>query len=140
MPPLHSHHLAWRKSTHSQGGGADCVEVSSLGVSCVLRDSKDADGPVLAVDASSWREFIGWVKRSGLAPQGGRMPAPQSHHTAWRRSTHSQGGGSDCVEAAAVGDRCALRDSKDADGPVLAVDASSWREFVGRVKRSVYDL
>ncbi|WP_309237172.1 DUF397 domain-containing protein [Actinomadura sp. BRA 177] len=38
----------WRKSSHSDSSGGDCVEVGGDGVSVVaVRDSKDLDGPML---------------------------------------------------------------------------------------------
>lgn len=50
---------AWRKSSHSNGGGGnDCVEVMDLGESVAVRDSKDPDGPVLAVGVTAWRAFL----------------------------------------------------------------------------------
>jgi hypothetical protein len=47
----------------------------------------------------------------------------------WRRSSYSSGSGggnSDCVEVAFGGQAAAIRDSKNATGPVLAVSATSW--------------
>jgi hypothetical protein len=66
--------IVWRKSSYSAGEG-NCVEVgwrtSSYSVSqggCVqvapapgrvlVRDSKDPDGPALAVPTSAWRTFL----------------------------------------------------------------------------------
>ncbi|NEA64649.1 DUF397 domain-containing protein [Streptomyces sp. SID12488] len=50
----------WRKSSHSNGTGGDCVEVSSaLGV-VPVRDSKTAphNGPVLLFQAGTWAAFL----------------------------------------------------------------------------------
>jgi hypothetical protein len=47
----------------------------------------------------------------------------------WRKSSYSggTGGGNDnCVEVALGGQVAAIRDSKNAAGPVLAVSATSW--------------
>jgi Domain of unknown function (DUF397) len=47
----------------------------------------------------------------------------------WRRSSYSSGSGggnSDCVEVAFGGQAAAIRDSKNATGPVLAMPAASW--------------
>ncbi|MEU6742277.1 DUF397 domain-containing protein [Streptosporangium sandarakinum] len=53
----------WRKSTLSQGGGNNCVEVATLpGGGRVVRDPKDIGGPVPAFAPDSWRAFIGGVK------------------------------------------------------------------------------
>ncbi|MCP2335651.1 DUF397 domain-containing protein [Actinomadura rupiterrae] len=53
----------WRKSTYSQGGGSDCVEIAESGPGCLVRDSKDTSGPVLKVDAVTWHAFIGRLKQ-----------------------------------------------------------------------------
>ncbi|MEU5906368.1 DUF397 domain-containing protein [Micromonospora sp. NPDC047527] len=48
----------WHKSSRSNQD-ANCVEVATnLGEVVGVRDSKDPDGPVLAVDAYSWRLFV----------------------------------------------------------------------------------
>ncbi|WP_433264855.1 DUF397 domain-containing protein [Micromonospora vinacea] len=49
----------WRKSSRSNQDN-NCVEVATnLGEVVGVRDSKDLDGPVLVVDAYSWRLFVG---------------------------------------------------------------------------------
>ncbi|MFE4170882.1 DUF397 domain-containing protein [Streptomyces sp. NPDC056909] len=52
--------LGWRKSTHSDPHGGSCVEVAD-GVPGIVpvRDSKNPDGPALAVPAPAWSSFIG---------------------------------------------------------------------------------
>ncbi|MCX5120066.1 DUF397 domain-containing protein [Micromonospora sp. NBC_00362] len=48
----------WRKSSRSNQDN-NCVEVATnLGDVVGVRDSKDSDGPVLVVDAYSWRLFV----------------------------------------------------------------------------------
>jgi hypothetical protein len=59
----------WRKSTYSNGSGGDCVEITGTGRVIAVRDSKDPDGPVLAIIPSQWRAFLTDV-RSG---QAGRL-------------------------------------------------------------------
>jgi hypothetical protein len=52
----------WRKSTFSgsEGGGNDnCVEVTFAGQVTALRDSKNADGPILVIPAAGWSAFLG---------------------------------------------------------------------------------
>lgn len=49
----------WRKSSYSDGSAnSDCVEVA-FGADALVRDSKNASGPVLEFPVHSWREFIG---------------------------------------------------------------------------------
>jgi hypothetical protein len=60
---------------------------------------------------------------------------------AWRTSSYSGGNGGQCVEVAAItgnqseaGVLCAIRDSKDPAGPVLAFRTGPWRRFTAAVK------
>ncbi|MEU5470868.1 DUF397 domain-containing protein [Streptomyces lydicus] len=55
---------AWRKSTYSNGGDANCVEVADVIPAAVVpvRDSKDPHGPVLCFPAVAWSSFIATVK------------------------------------------------------------------------------
>lgn len=58
----------WRKSTHSNASGGDCVEVAD-GLPGVIpvRDSKTTDGPTLVIPATAWTPFVAAVtKRQGL--------------------------------------------------------------------------
>jgi predicted secreted Zn-dependent protease len=55
--------LTWRKSTRS-GAAGHCVEVANAPAAVLVRDSKDATGPVLAFGESDWAGFIAGV-RSG---------------------------------------------------------------------------
>jgi hypothetical protein len=52
----------------------------------------------------------------------------------WRKSSFSGGGGSNCVEVADAGHTIAVRDSKDALGPVLFFRQHAWRQFAAQVK------
>ncbi|MFJ8041404.1 DUF397 domain-containing protein [Kitasatospora sp. NPDC096147] len=53
---------AWRKSTHSGGGGA-CIEVADDFPGLVpVRDSKDPEGPALLFPAGSFAAFVRAVK------------------------------------------------------------------------------
>ena len=58
----------WRKSTHSGGSNASCVEVADgfPGVMPV-RDSKTPEGPALVFPAGGWASFVAAV-RSGKLP------------------------------------------------------------------------
>ncbi len=57
---------AWRTSTYS-GQNGSCVEVARNLLEIVaVRDSKDRDGPVLALAPDEWRAFTGSVKSGDL--------------------------------------------------------------------------
>jgi Domain of unknown function (DUF5753)/Domain of unknown function (DUF397)/Helix-turn-helix domain len=49
---------AWRKSSHSQGGGSACVEVALSVVGAAVRDSKDPSGGVVRVPVPAWRRLV----------------------------------------------------------------------------------
>jgi hypothetical protein len=52
----------WRKSSYSGSGGGNCVEVAECPAAAVhVRDSKDVDGPQLAVPAAAWAAFVGYA-------------------------------------------------------------------------------
>ena len=53
---------------------------------------------------------------------------------AWRKSSFSGGGGSNCVEVTDTGRTIAVRDSKDALGPILVFGQHAWRQFAAKVK------
>jgi len=60
---------------------------------------------------------------------------------AWRKSTYSGGNGGQCVEVAAVASNpdasqmiCAVRDSKNPEGPVLAFSSRQWQRFTAAVR------
>ena len=52
----------------------------------------------------------------------------------WRKSSFSGGGGSNCVEVADAGQAIAVRDSKDALGPVLVFGQHAWCQFAANLK------
>ncbi|MFD5007255.1 DUF397 domain-containing protein [Streptomyces mutabilis] len=53
----------WRKSSYSDGGGTNCVEVADGYVGLVpVRDSKVRNGRVLVFGAASWQAFVAGVK------------------------------------------------------------------------------
>lgn len=60
--------------------------------------------------------------------------------TAWRRSSFCNGN-SACVEVAPLADgNVALKDSKEADGPVLVFTPSEWEAFTAGVRDGEFDL
>ncbi|WP_406740223.1 DUF397 domain-containing protein [Streptomyces atratus] len=55
----------WRKSSYSNGSGGNCLEVADGHPGVIpVRDSKRPEGPVLVVPASAWTPFIEAVKAS----------------------------------------------------------------------------
>ncbi|SED06842.1 DUF397 domain-containing protein [Streptomyces sp. TLI_105] len=56
--------LHWFKSSYSDSGGGDCVEVAldrrPEGAALYLRDSKVPDGPTFAVEPAAWAAFLTW--------------------------------------------------------------------------------
>ncbi|MGA4861664.1 DUF397 domain-containing protein [Streptomyces lavendulocolor] len=56
----------WRKSTYSNGEGGNCLEVlDDLPGVVPVRDSKNPAGPVLVVTAPAWRAFVEGVSAGG---------------------------------------------------------------------------
>ncbi|MDT0318631.1 DUF397 domain-containing protein [Streptomyces millisiae] len=55
--------VTWRKSSYSDGGANNCVEVADGLPSVVpVRDSKAVAGPALVVPAGAWAAFLVSVK------------------------------------------------------------------------------
>ncbi|GAA2738007.1 DUF397 domain-containing protein [Actinocorallia aurantiaca] len=50
--------VTWRKSSHSGGASGQCVEVASLPGLIGIRDSKNPDGPKLAVHLGRFRDLV----------------------------------------------------------------------------------
>jgi Domain of unknown function (DUF397) len=61
-------------------------------------------------------------------------------HTARVRSTIiPYSGVNGCVEVAVVGDRVAVRDSKDRGGPVLLFTSDEWEAFLAGTRDGEFD-
>ncbi|MFG2501339.1 DUF397 domain-containing protein [Streptomyces sp. NPDC048441] len=57
----------WRKSSHSNGDGGECVEVADgLPGIVPVRDSKVTDGPALVIPATAWAPFVTAVTKGEL--------------------------------------------------------------------------
>jgi hypothetical protein len=57
----------WRKSSYSNGAGAECVEVADGFSGAVpVRDSKNPSGPALVFPADAWTSFITATKGDDL--------------------------------------------------------------------------
>ena len=52
----------WRKSSYSGGSGGNCVEVADDTGRVLVRDTKDRDGAVLAVNTDAWERFVTGLK------------------------------------------------------------------------------
>ncbi|MEU7697369.1 DUF397 domain-containing protein [Streptomyces sp. NPDC039028] len=53
--------LHWFKSSYSDSGGGECVEVATSPHAVHLRDSKQHDGgPTFAVEPAAWSVFVAW--------------------------------------------------------------------------------
>jgi len=53
----------------------------------------------------------------------------------WRKSSYSNGGGSNCVEAGHVPGAVLVRDTtQPGHGPVLRVSAETWLHFIAAVR------
>jgi len=59
-----SSELAWFKSSYSGGDGNECVEVATCPHAVLVRDSKDAQGPRLALSPAAWADFVGHLAHS----------------------------------------------------------------------------
>ncbi|MDQ8704830.1 DUF397 domain-containing protein [Streptomyces sp. LHD-70] len=57
---------AWRKSSYSDGGDNNCIEVADGYPGVVpVRDSKRPEGPALVFPAGAWSAFVGAVRADG---------------------------------------------------------------------------
>ncbi|MEU5545836.1 DUF397 domain-containing protein [Streptomyces sioyaensis] len=56
--------LSWRKSSYSGSQGDDCIEIATSPTTIHIRDSKNADGPQLAVAADTWAAFVTYAAHS----------------------------------------------------------------------------
>jgi hypothetical protein len=61
------------------------------------------------------------------------MPAPDLFRAQWFKSSYS-GTEANCVEAAYFPGMTAIRDSKDAGGPVVTLTPEAWATFIADVK------
>jgi hypothetical protein len=67
------------------------------------------------------------------------MSTSNPHHLTWRKSSHSNGAGGECVEAAATGNAIALRDSKDPGTGAITVPFTAWRSLIKDIKSGNFD-
>ncbi|KUL54380.1 DUF397 domain-containing protein [Streptomyces sp. NRRL S-1521] len=110
--------LAWFKSSYSGSQGDDCIEVALDWRKSSY--SSGSSGDCVEV-AQSWRKST----HSGSSGDD-CVEVAQS----WRKSTHSSGSEGDCVEICSCPATIHVRDSKNSQGPQLALDPRAWGEFI----------
>ncbi|MBL3668633.1 DUF397 domain-containing protein [Streptomyces sp. M2CJ-2] len=55
----------WRKSTYSDGGGGDCLELAdNIPGTVPVRDSKNPTGTTLLIGTSAWAAFVEGIRHS----------------------------------------------------------------------------
>ncbi|MFD7458352.1 MULTISPECIES: DUF397 domain-containing protein [unclassified Streptomyces] len=60
--------LAWFKSSYSGGtDGESCVEIAIAPRAIHVRDSKNVDGPQLALPPAAWTDFLTYASRDAEA-------------------------------------------------------------------------
>ncbi|MFD5704419.1 DUF397 domain-containing protein [Streptomyces lasiicapitis] len=58
----------WRKSSHSNGSGGECVEIGDGFPGIIpVRDSKTTDGPAVVFPATAWDPFVAAVAKGELS-------------------------------------------------------------------------
>ncbi|MGK5696797.1 DUF397 domain-containing protein [Streptomyces sp. URMC 128] len=63
-PTLDLTAAVWRKSSYSDGGANNCLEVADGHPGTVpVRDSKQSDGPILVFGANPWASFLTHVTK-----------------------------------------------------------------------------
>nr|WP_234326611.1 DUF397 domain-containing protein [Streptomyces sp. NRRL S-337] len=64
----------WRKASYSNVSGGDCLEVAdtATGGLVPVRDSKNPAGPALLIQADAWTGFVAAVKSATFSPRGAR--------------------------------------------------------------------
>jgi hypothetical protein len=56
--------LAWFKSSYSSSASGDCVEVATCPDTVHVRDSKDKQGPQLALSPAAWTDFVSYAAQA----------------------------------------------------------------------------
>ncbi|MFF3944356.1 DUF397 domain-containing protein [Streptomyces sp. NPDC001902] len=57
--------LTWFRSTHSDTGGGNCVEVAFGRGAVLVRDSKDRVGARLTFTPGAWADFVAYAVTRG---------------------------------------------------------------------------
>ncbi|MFK0015476.1 DUF397 domain-containing protein [Streptomyces sp. NPDC091027] len=56
--------LTWHKSSHSGGDDDSCVEVAACPTTIHIRDSKNKQGPQLALSTAAWSGFVTYAAQA----------------------------------------------------------------------------
>ena len=63
------------------------------------------------------------------------MEEPAAVNPGWRKSSYSNGGEANCVEAGHIPDAILVRDAKNnGTGPVIRLTPADWSRFTARVR------
>ncbi|WP_329250531.1 DUF397 domain-containing protein [Streptomyces sp. NBC_01478] len=54
----------WFTSSYSNGAGGECVECALTDEYALVRDTKDATGPVVTVQSGAWCSFVQALRHS----------------------------------------------------------------------------
>ncbi|MEZ3182594.1 DUF397 domain-containing protein [Streptomyces pimonensis] len=55
--------VAWKKSSYSGADTPSCIEVATAPDHILVRDSKNPDGPRLALTPTTWAAFLPYASR-----------------------------------------------------------------------------
>ncbi|MFD5392587.1 DUF397 domain-containing protein [Streptomyces sp. NPDC127074] len=56
--------VAWIKSSYCASNSNDCVEIAPTSSTIHIRDSKNPDGPQLAVTPTAWTAFVTYASKN----------------------------------------------------------------------------
>ncbi|MEU1268941.1 DUF397 domain-containing protein [Streptomyces sp. NPDC005799] len=73
-----SPYVHWFKSSYSGGSGTECVECAQGEGRALLRDSKSAEGPVIALQKQAWDSFVTALRKGELQERWGATMARYS--------------------------------------------------------------
>ncbi|MBA4861621.1 DUF397 domain-containing protein [Streptomyces sp. PSKA54] len=60
--------LSWRKSSYSSGSEGDCLEIAPCPTTIHIRDSKNKQGPQLALSPTAWADFVSFAAADAPYP------------------------------------------------------------------------
>ncbi|MET7934357.1 DUF397 domain-containing protein [Streptomyces sp. NPDC005322] len=115
--------LVWFKSSYSDSGGGDCVEVAYDWRKSNYSDSSGGECVEVAYD---------WRKSNHSDSSGGQCVEVAAN---WHKSSHSDSTGGDCVEVAPTPAAVHVRDSKNPTGPNLCISSPAWSAFLAFATR-----